>query len=212
VRSTCRWTLAVLAFGAVLVAGCERAVLEPVEQVEEYDLLWDLQAGDQIDAEARRPDVPILVRLFRHALHRIDQEEGRDAARQAADAVAQIRAEARALLEAGDREGARARMQEARRAMAAVVVRAFGSEPVHRLLALVAQHQERIDRLIAEREAAGNDPQVLKRFQAHLSELTRTARAALDAGDPAAALDYASRAAEALVRFHARHGGQTGHG
>jgi hypothetical protein len=201
-----RWTPAVLALGALLVAGCESSVLEPVEQVEEYDLLWDLVAGDQMDAEAERQNIPILTRLFRHALHHIDQEHGRDAARQAMEGVAQIRREAHARLEAGDREGARAKLEEARRAMAAVVVRAFGTEPIDRLLARVAEHQERLERLIAAREAAGHDPRVLKGFQAHLAELTGTARAALDAGEPAMALDYASRAAEAIVRFRARQG------
>jgi hypothetical protein len=197
------WTPALLALGAVAVAGCESAPLEPVDTIEEYDLLWDLQGGD-MEAQAQKQQAPVLARLFRNALQQIARDEGRDAARAVRASVEAIRLEARALYQAGDRDGARAKMAEARRAMAGVVVDVLGTEPVDRLLAWVTQGQTRIAAAIAAQEAAGNDPVRLKRFHAHLTELTAAAEAALAAGDPAAALDYASRAAEALVRFRAR--------
>jgi hypothetical protein len=204
-----RRTPVVLALGAVLVTGCERSIVAPVDEPEEYDLLWDLQYTGQLEAQAQHQRVAILFRLFRNALQHIGREEGRDAAEQAMRAVATIRAEARERFEAGDIEGARVKIEEARRAMAATVIRAFGTDPVYRLLDAVAERQAWIDRMIAEREAAGHDPRGLKRFAAHLAELTGTARAALERGEYAVALDYASRAAEAIVRFRDRRAGQT---
>jgi hypothetical protein len=200
------WTPAVLALGAVLVLGCESSTVEPVDTVEEYDLLWDLQSGDWMEAQAQAQNTPVLARLFRQALQQIARDEGREAARAVRAGVEAIRAEARALYEAEDREGARAKMEEARRAMAQVVIDVLGTEPVDRLLAWVAQGQARIAATIEQREAAGEDPVVLKRLHAHLTGLTDAADAALAAGDAAAALDYASRAVEVLVRFRARHG------
>lgn len=196
-----RWTPAVLAMGAALTTGCEPAVVAPEYEPEEYDLLWDLRFSDELAASAQHQRVAMLVRLFRNALQHIGREEGRGAAAEAMQTVARLRAEARERYHAGDLDGARAGIEEARRAMAATVIRAFGAATVHPLLAAVADRQQRLDRLVNDREAAGHDTLPLRRFADHLDRLTDDARDALERDDPAAALDYASRAAETLIRF-----------
>jgi hypothetical protein len=199
-----RWTPATLALGALMVAGCETAVVEPAVEIEEYDLLWDLQFGDEMERNAQQQQVSILVRLYRNALQHIAGEEGRETAEAIVERIAAIRAEAREAYNAGDMERARAKVVQARRAMAAVVIRAFGTEPVDRLRTAVGERQTWIAEAIAKREGDGHDPVVLKRFLDHLTTLTDAADRAMEAGRPAIALDYLSRAAEALVRFGQR--------
>jgi hypothetical protein len=201
-----RWTPAAVVLGALVIAGCETAVVEPAVEIEEYDLLWDLQFGDELERNAQQQQVSILVRLYRNALQHIGREEGRETAEAIMQRVAGIRAEARDAYEAGDMERAREKVVQARRAMAAVVIRAFGTEPVDRLRSAVGERQAWIAAAIAEREGDGHDPVVLKRFLDHLTTLTNAADRAMEAGRPAIALDYVSRAAEALVRFRQRHG------
>jgi hypothetical protein len=187
---------------ALAVTACERSVTEPRAELEpELHGLLD----EALDPEqgASEPDLPTLAQLFRRSLVHITHYAGRDAARQVLEEIVALREDARSLMDAGDREAARGKLEELRRAMAAVVVRSFGAPAVRRVLYVVARELHDWRERIQAAEEAGHSMDREKRVLRQVSSLSRDARDALDQSDPVTALDYATRASEWLLRLHA---------
>jgi hypothetical protein len=144
---------------------------------------------------------PLLERLFQQALQKAASERGREAAAALAAPVRQLQEEATRARAAGDVEAFRRKVEEAEQAMAGVVVRVLGREPVQRLLTMVGTQLREVERWLQEAEAQGRDVAGPREAARQAAALYRSAGAAVSAGDPASALVAGSRAAAVLDRL-----------
>lgn len=202
------WTRSIalgLACTAALAA-CESSPSAPALEAPAVNEWSGAELSAAAAAADRQADsVPVLRRLLRHSLAKVKQEQGADAARALLANLAQLRQEARAAHEAGDRETVRAKLAAAHLEAARVVTQVLGTAPAQRATAALGTAVSKINERIAAAEGEGKNVERAKQFASHLATLHTQAAQALAAGNAASALDRATLGLEAIQRLQQRH-------
>jgi hypothetical protein len=156
------------------------------------------RASDLLDSAAHflitLQRIPALETQFPQAAAKVAREQGTAAAQALLADVDAANQEARAALRSGDRERARRRLETVRNEQIRVVLHVLGPRVVPSLIDQVdggiAAAQPTVRRIAEPRQADRAHKMLIE-----AGSLNVRAQAALDAGDPATALDLASHAA-----------------
>jgi len=176
---------------ALLVGACTKDQEGPTSFESEIALANQAAAEAEAVAAVTHTDAERWFARLLDQLRETDDPEAQACLAEARD----LRAQAAAALEAGDREEARRLFHEAFRKMLCAVVEVFPNAP-ERTGSAVDQVVTRISERLGDQEA----PRI-RRVLAHVEQLRADADAALEAGDPITALDLNLRAMHILRRL-----------
>jgi len=182
-----RCTIACLTLLLALSA-CDRTPGDPLDGTHDVAALLDLDG-------ANRQSPHTIEGLLHSAVHRVYTEQGSAAARMLVAELRRLQDAERSARGRMDRDATAQRLQTLRGEQLDVVLRVFGNPIVDRVRAGVHLEAARLRRGVDELEAAGRPLPHARELLVTMSELMAEADRASAAGNAAAALDAAARAA-----------------
>jgi len=144
---------------------------------------------------------PFLRRLLGHAIHRVTEDAGADAAGRIRSRFERLQLAIREAREAGDEEAYRAAVLAWETEASRVVIRVLGPTVVRRVLHHASERLSAVRERVAARAAEGQDVTRARAILHRAGQLLREARAALEAGDLPASLRLGARSLDALAHI-----------
>jgi hypothetical protein len=186
------------------LAACERNPAEPALETAQQTEWSGANLSSAVANDQHTRAFPSLRQLLRRALAKVKHEQGEDAVLALLADLTQLRHEARAAHEVGDRDTARAKMEAAHLEAARIVTTVFGATAAERTVNGLGTAITRTNERIAAAETNGHDVARAKEFATRLTALHAEASQALAEGDAALALHRSMHGIEALRRLQQR--------
>ena len=184
----------VLLVGLAALTGCDRTPTDlALDGVIDAALL---NASVENPVFAQSPTS--LAQLLRSAIAKVESERGAGASRRLLENWQKLQDEARAAVRAGNRAEAMARIEAIRAEEIRIVLLVLGEPTAQRVISAVTAAESRLRSDLTRAEAAGKDVMRARELAVPVTTLLQQAVRALQARDPAKALDFATQASDRL--------------
>lgn len=201
------WLGLAIAFAAASVAACDGGpagpdelalVDQPGESTGSARSGGELAAGPGVIGEDSKLT---LEYLLKQAIDKIAREQGHEAAKAVLETLAKLNTDVQVARKAGNKDTFYTASAALRAAQLGIVLRTLGTGTALHVVDAVAQALAEVSAQVAAARAAGKDVARIEAALRDVAGLLEKARAALGAGDHAAALDLGTHAGALVAQL-----------